>query len=340
MKLSGADNARRLAAKPEPDLAGILLYGPDPMLVSLVRQDVVLQLIGPEGEAEMRLDRVAAAELRKEGGALSDALRAQSFFPGPRVVLLDGGSDTIAEPVLQALADHRPGDAVLVLTAGQLAARSALRKAFEAHRSAYAAALYPDPPGRAEIEARLARAGIAARPDAVDVLLSLGAEQDPGAFAQTLGALALYLHDADAPASADDVAAVAPDAGEGDIDALIHSAAEGDAAAIGPQIKRLAASGTAPVALAIAASRHFRALHAAASASDGADAGLSRLRPPVFGPRRSRMAAQARRLGQPVIEKALMLLTDTDLALRSSRPVPGLALVERALIRIAMLAGR
>jgi DNA polymerase III subunit delta len=340
VKISGAEAASRLADKPGAELSAVLLYGPDPMLVSVTRQEVVAKLVGPSGEAEMRLERVQVGELRRDGAVLGDTVRAQGFFPGRRVVLLESASDGVADSVLRVLADRQPGDAILVVTAGQLPARSSLRKAFEAHRSAYAVALYPDPPSRGEIEARLGREGIRADAEAVDSLVALATEQDPGAFSRTLEALALFMHGSSAPASAADVAAVAPDVGEGDVDVLINCAAEGNAAAIGLHLKRLAASGTPPTSLAIAASRHFRALHAAASAVDGVEAGLSRLRPPVFGPRRSRMAAQARRLGQPATEKALMLLTEADLALRSSRPVPGLALVERVLIRIAMLAGR
>lgn len=340
MKLSGAEAARRLAAKPDPALGAILLYGPDPMLVAMLRQEIVAGLIGPEGEAEMRLERIAAGDLRRDPAALGDAMRAQGFFPGRRVVLVEGVTDGAGDAVLGAMAERREGDAVIVATAGMLPARSNIRKGFEAARTAVAVALYPDPPNRAEIEAGLRRLGVGADAEALDALAALGAEQDPGAFAQMLEMLALYCHGRDGRAGVEDVAAVAPDAGEGDLDALIHGAAEGQVGVIVPQLRRLQASGTNPTAIAIAAGRHFRSLHAAASAADGAEAGLSRLRPPVFGPRRSRMAAQVRKLGQPAIERALGLITDTDLALRSSRPVPGMALVERTLIRIAILASR
>jgi len=40
------------------------------------------------------------------------------------------------------------------------------------------------------------------------------------------------------------------------------------------------------------------------------------------------------------LEGAIGILTDTDLAMRSSRPVPAQAMLERAFIRIAMLANR
>ena len=89
--------------------------------------------------------------------------------------------------------------------------------------------------------------------------------------------------------------------------------------------------------MTIAAGRYFRTLHAAACAADGAEAALARARPPVFGPRRARMAAQARALGPGRLEAALGLIMEAELALRSSRPLPGPALVERLLVRIATL---
>ena len=114
--------------------------------------------------------------------------------------------------------------------------------------------------------------------------------------------------------------------------------AESRVGEIGPLLRRMQAQGTNAVSLCIAASRHFRVLHAAASHPEGAAAGAGRLRPPVFGPRRERIARQASRWGAARLQTALSLLTDTDLALRSAgQTAPQMALMERALIRLAML---
>jgi DNA polymerase III subunit delta len=56
--------------------------------------------------------------------------------------------------------------------------------------------------------------------------------------------------------------------------------------------------------------------------------------------RKDRMISQARSWGTVKAGEALHLLTDTDLALRSSAKVPDMALMERTLIRIAMLGRR
>jgi DNA polymerase-3 subunit delta len=69
-------------------------------------------------------------------------------------------------------------------------------------------------------------------------------------------------------------------------------------------------------------------------------AGIARMRPPVFGPRRDRLQRQAQGWGRERLEEALSLIVDTDLALRSSSRAPGYAGVERAFIRLAMMKRR
>jgi DNA polymerase-3 subunit delta len=77
-----------------------------------------------------------------------------------------------------------------------------------------------------------------------------------------------------------------------------------------------------------------------ASDPGGASAGVARLRPPVYGPRRDKIARQVSHWGRDRLEKALTALTDTDLQLRSASTAPQAALMERTLIRLAMMARR
>ena len=340
MKLSGGQ-ATAFFAKPTPGIAGLLIYGADAMRVSLRRQEVIKALVGPEGEAEMRLTRLQGSALRSEPAAVIDAMKAQGFFPGPRVVHVDEVSDAQCAPVLAALEAWRDGDASLIVTSGSLRASSKLRKAFEAHGQAYAAALYDDPPSRAEVDGLLKAAGLdavsgEARRDIDDLARVL----DPGDLRQTIEKLGLYMRGASIAVSSEDVAACAPVTIEAALDDVVHAAAEGRADQIGPLMQRLSGQGVAPVALCIGATRHFRTLYAASCDPKGAAAGLARVKPPVFGPRRDRMARQASTWGGARLETALKILTDTDLTLRSSSMAPQMAVVERALLRLSMLAGR
>lgn len=337
MKLSPRD-APAYFRKPDPNGTGLLIFGADTMRVALRRQEVITALIGPEGEAEMRLTRMSGAELRKEAALISDAMRAQSFFPGPRVAFVDEATDGLAPVIADALKDWQKGDAQVIVTAGQLTAKSALRKAFEGHKSALAIGLYNDPPSTDEVRQMLTQAGLTNISDDADkALTALSRSLDPGDFRQTIEKLGLYMHGGTDPVGTDDVSACAPQSAEAELDTLLAIVAGGRAPEIADVLRRLYAQGTQPVGLCIGALRHFRALHTASSDPGGPASGIGRLRPPVFGPRRDVMIGQARMWGIDRLETALSLLIETDLQLRSTSNAPAQALVERALIRLAMM---
>ena len=339
MKLSPRD-ANRYFDAPDPGKTGLLIYGADAMRVALKRQQVIAALIGPQGEEEMRLTRIPATDLRGDPAQVLDALKAQSFFPGPRVVFVEDAPDSTAKAITAAMQDWAEGDAQLVVTAKQLTPRSALRKLFEGHKNAYAVGIYDDPPSRDEIEAELRKAGLTPDRDAMADLTGLAQVLDPGDFRQTLEKIALYKLNDDTPVTPEDVANCAPASTEAATDDALMAVAEGRVGDIGPLLRRLQAQGTQPVALCIGASRHFRALHAAASDPGGPAQGIGRLRPPVPYKLRDRMGRQAARWGVFKLEQALGILTETDLTLRSAQKAPPMAIVERALIRLAMLGAR
>ncbi len=341
MKLSTRD-APGYFARPDSTRTGLLIYGADAMRIALRRQEVIAALVGPDGEEEMRLTRIPAADLRKDPAMLLDAIKAQGFFPGPRVVFVEDATDAMTPVITDALSDWAEGDAQVVVTAGALKASSKLRKLFEGHKNAYATGIYDDPPSRQEIEATLAKVGLTGvAQDAMTDLTALARDLDPGDFRQTMEKLALYKLGDDAPVTSEDIAACAPTSTEADLDDVLNIVAEARSGEIGPVMKKLKAQGIQPVGLCIGATRHFRALYTAASDPGGAAQGIARMRPPIFGPRRDRMLRQAQKWGAPRLEQALTLLTDTDLQLRSAgQNAPAMALVERTLIRLAMLAAR
>lgn len=337
MKLTGVA-ASRYFAKPEPDRAGLLIFGADAMRVALKRQEVIAVLVGPEGETEMRLTRIPGGEARKDPALVMDALKAQGFFPGPRVAFVEEATDALAPVIAAALKDWRKGDASLIVTAGNLTKASALKKLFEDHPNAYAAGIYDDPPSREEIEAVLRKAGLKDLPGPTMAdLMALSRELDPGDFRQTIEKIALYKWGDASPLTSDEVAMMAPLTIEAEVDDVLNAVADWQAGTVGLLLRRLEGQGVGPVTLCIAALRHFRALHAAASDPGGPSTGLARMRPPVFGARRDRMLKQAQAWGMRNLEKALQHLIETDLTLRSTSRAPAMAVIERALIRLAMM---
>ena len=340
MKLTGRDAAAYLR-KPDPAHAGLLIFGADPMRVALKRREAIAALTGPNAEEEMRLTRINAADLRKDPALVNDALKAQGFFPGPRVAFLDEVTDAMAKVIEAALEDWQPGDATLVVAAGQLTAKSALRKVFEGRRNAVAIGIYDDPPGRDEIERALAEAGLALPERGVmEAITALAHSLPPGDFRQTLDKLGLYKRGDSTPLSVADLTACAPQSAEVDIDDVLDVVTRGQVEQLGPTLSALYAQGVQPVALCIGAMRHFRRLHVVASDPGGPGQGIGKLRPPVFGPRRDQVLRQAGDWGRDRLERAILALTDTDLQMRSASQAPQGALMERTLIRLAMMARR
>ena len=310
------------------------------MRIALKRQALVAAMIGPDGPAEMRLTRLAAGDLRRDpAGADRRAQGRRASFPARAPCWSRTRPTRTPPPIAAALADWRPGDAALVVAAGELRAGSALRKAFEAveDRRRDRDLRRPARPRRDRGGAWPARRpGAASTAPAMADLEALGRSLDPGDFAQFLEKLALYKLGDPAPLGPADIAAVAPPGAEAEADAILDLAAEGRADALPEAMARLGGAPRRPTGLVIAAGRHFRALHAAACAAEGPEAALGPR--PAAGLRpapRPRMAAQARGLGPARLERALALILEADLALRSTRPPPGRALAERLLVRIA-----
>lgn len=340
MKMAGS-GAQSYLRKPDSSHAGILIFGADAMRVATARQTAIAALVGPTGEEEMRLTRLAASDLRKDAALLDDAIKAQGFFPGHRVAFVEDATETSAKVLTAALQDWQAGDAQIIVTAGQLTAKSALRKLFEGHRNAVAIGIYDDPPNRDDIQAALVSAGLTAQSSEImDALMALAQMLEPGDFRQTVEKVGLYKHGDSSPLTVAEIMACAPQSAEVELDDVLDVVTAGQANELGPVLRNLYAQGVTPVTLCIGATRHFKRLHTVASDPGGPGAGIGRLRPPVFGPRRDKIVRQAGNWGRDRLEKALMALTDVDLQLRSADSAPQNALMERTLIRLAMMARR
>jgi DNA polymerase-3 subunit delta len=142
-----------------------LLHGPDAGLVALRRRQLVDFLT--DGD-DLRLTRLEPGVAQKDPAEIDAALRARGFFPGRRVVLIEGARDALAGPLKDILATVRSGeaasgrgeeDAFLVVTSQNLTARSALRRLFEGAGELASLGLYPEPPDEAELAALLDKAG-------------------------------------------------------------------------------------------------------------------------------------------------------------------------------------
>ena len=287
----------------------------------------------------MRLARLSGADLRKEPALLLDAVKAQGFFPGPRAVFVDSATDGLSDVFAAAFQDWRPGDAQIIATAGQLNAKSKLRKVFETDRRAYAIGIYDDPPGRDEIEDMVGKAGLSAvAPEVMDALVALSTSLAPHDFRQTIEKLGLFKRGDDTPATVAELESCCPRTFDAELDDLINAVSERRPKDIAPLLARLNSQGTNAVTICLGLSRHFKTLYTISADPGGPGAGIGQVRPPIFGPRRDRVLSQARSWGVHRSEAALSILIETDLQLRSSVQVSGASLIERTALRLSMMS--
>ena len=265
MKLVG-DKANNYFTNPDNSHTAILIYGSDTMRVALRRQELLEALLGDNAEEEMRLTRISGSDLRSDPALLLDGLKANGFFPGLRAVFVEGATDTNSAVIDAAMQDWQKGDAILVLTANQLNARSKLRKVIENNSNSVAVGIYNDPPNEKEIISIVSRYNLNNfESDAKKDLITLGRSLDPGDFQQTCEKLSLYKYKDESVITSTDINLCAPVTVDAALDEAIHIIADARSAEVGPMLGRLFGQGINPTTLCIAAIRHFRNLHSAAS---------------------------------------------------------------------------
>lgn len=282
MKLAGA-RALAWCEKPkEPLVDAVLLFGPDPGLVSAAA-DALTRARIPDIDP-MNVVRMTEEDLRRDDARLADELVARSLLGGARLVRLRIEREASARQALEALADIDAGrlapEALWIVEGGDLAKTSKLRKAFEDAGKALALQLYADDEATIADYAgkRLAAAGVAIEPEALAALV----EELPGdrrLAMSELDKLELFAFELGRPVTLADVRAIASAEQARGADDAADAAVIGDVEAADRAIQRfLDSGGNAVSALRILHFRMSRMLDAVAS---NAGTGF-KLRPPVF----------------------------------------------------------
>ena len=338
MKLTNRDVTSFFKSPPK-GITGVLIYGNDLMRVSDKRQQFIKSLLGPNAEEEMRLTRISRENLKKAPEQAIDLCKAQGFFPGERALLLEEANETVADTIITAIDAWQDGDATIVVTAGSLKPSSNLRKFFEQKNNIFSVPIYDNPMNKFEVEKIIAEAGLQnMTQEILNQLVTIASELQPGDFKQSVNKLALYKLNDETPVTYRDVINCTPASNEAAIDEVLNVILAGNEFKVSQILGRLRSQGVLPVTLVIAATRHFKTLFSIISNPSGVSVGAAALRPPIYGPRKETLINQAQKWGPVKIKNAIKILTATDLKLRSAdQQAPQMALVERHLIRIAML---
>jgi len=333
MKVAPRDQGRFLQSA-ETKVAAVLFYGPDQGLVRERALDLVTRIAGDAGDP-FRVAELSAAQLKDDPARLADEAAALSLSGGRRVLRLREAGDNHADALDELLAGPPPAS-FLVLEAGELAPRSALRKVFESASAAAAIACYLDDEEaltRVVLES-LKTHGLSIEPKAQAYLIAhLGG--DRGVTRQELEKLALYVGTGARQVMLEDVAAVIGDSSIASLDDCIFALGDGDRAGIDRGYARAMEDGHGEVDILRAAARHIMRVHQVITASEPREA-MRILRPPVFFKLESRFLAQLRLWTPALLGEALDRLIRAEIDVKTNAQ-PKAAIAERALLDVAGL---
>ncbi len=335
-------NADAFAKRPPPATRLVLLYGPDLGLVrergKAAAQSACPDLSDPFRVTEMKADQVTADPAR-----LGDEIAAIALTGGRRVVRIRDADDKLAPAITTLLKGLPGGDTLLVIEAGELDARSKLRKLVEdAGDIAGAIACYVE--GEDELAGTIGRMmaehGLQIDVEARDWLAG-NLVGDRSMARGEIDKLALYMLGQKQVTLAD-VRAVIGDSAALDLDEPAQAAAGGDMVEVDRSLRRLFADGTATVAVLRAAQRYFQRLHmAVAHVAKGQtpQAAVKALRPPVFFKLEPILTAQIRLWTLPKLQAALDRLVEAEADCKRTH-MPDETICARAFFQLAQLARR
>lgn len=318
MKLQQRDLQRILANRPD-DLRGILVYGPDHGHVGetadLIAKSAVDDLSDPFGSATLTGD-----SLKQDPAALIDAATALSLTGGNRLVRVRGAGDSHAGR-FQDLVEVESVEALVLVEAGALDARSKLRKLFESSGSLAALACYGDDGAglMAFIKRTLSEMEVRVQPDALQQLASnLGGDRRQ--TRSELEKLSLMVGRG-GEVDIDAVLQSVGDSGSLALDDIAYAAADGDGAALDKALTRARSDGENSVRILRSAISHFQRLQQAmiaVEAGTSPEQAVGGLRPPIFWNRRAKFEAQLSAWSASRLELCLARLLEAEYRCKST----------------------
>lgn len=330
------------------DIHAVLLFGPDSGLARERALDLTARVAGTVNDP-FAVAEINASELRSDPARLTDEACSIALTGKRRVVRVIGATDGTSAAMKGALAAlengtesaNGPAPALIVAEAADLSPRSSLRKLVEGAKHGAAIGCYPDSGEGLErlIERTMKAEGLEIDGDARAWLAGqLGADRQ--LTRSELEKVVLFARGKSRVALADCRAVVGDSAGS-EIDDVVLAAADGDAARVECGLSRAFQEGTSAVGVLRAAQRHFQRLHLVSGSvanGMGPDAALKLLRPPLFFKVADRFRAQSRRWSVDRLAMALELLTEAEIACKSTGR-PDRLICARVLLQIAH-AGR
>ena len=319
MKLTKRDIAAFMA-KPSRSHRAVLFFGPDEGQVGMYRRQSLSALISDPGDT-MAVTHLTGDKVASEPSLLFEAMSAMSLLGDTPVVILDSATDKCSPVVKEALSMPECQN-FLIVAAGDLAARSPLRALFEKEKNLAAFACYRDEGETLMrfLEGAFRERGIRIERDALHYL-SAHMGNDRAVTIQEIEKISLFLGE-EKSLSLRDAQLLVGGNDNFTLDDLCMALGSANHAALFSLADKLLMEGTHGVAILRSASRHFDRLRAAKYKmleGKNAEDAMNALRPPVFYKYKPAFGKQVARLSEQKITRALAILQQGEIAIKSSK---------------------
>ena len=316
----------------------VLLFGPDQGLVRERAEVLVHGMVGNLSDP-FRVAEISANNLRDDPALLFDEASAISFTGERRVVRVRDVTESISKIIID-YCEKTPGEALVIIEAGNLTPRSKIRAIYEKASHGAAIGCYSDEGTTIKeiIIETLDKENLKAAPDTISYLIeNLGG--DRMVSRSELNKLCLYM-EGHTEISMEDAMACVGDSASMVIDDIAFAAASGDLEKLLRFMERALNEGATPISLLRRTSRHFERLHLVGSAIEegaAAAAAMKLLRPPVFFKHISAFQTHVRLWSTRKLEQALGSLTQAEIHCKTTG-FPSEVICNQELLRLAARA--
>ena len=346
MKLTG-NRVNSFLNRPPDDIIGVLFFGPDGGLVK-ERSQVMVQHFCDTPDDPFSTTVITADDLTGDPAKLADELSALSFLGGRRLVRLRLDHERMGTAIAKIIKnfDTHPekAEARLIVEGGDMSARSAVRKAFEAAGHFASIGCYPDNARDLGnlIHTSLSAKGLSISPDALNAWIPL-LIGNRSIARNEIEKMILYKGDGQtetSPINLSDIRHIAADGQSTSIDDIISDICLGKITAGDAAYRRAIMGKINPAIILRALQRHISRLLEAQSFmanGDSAESALKALRPPVFFAHQNAFKRQLHIWPTRALQSALTRSLETETQVKTAG-APQDILVGRLLLALGQYA--
>ena len=349
MKLTG-NRVNSFLSRPPDDIIGVLFFGPDSGLVR-ERSEKMVHHFCDEPDDPFSTTIITADDLSRDPAKLADEMSALSFLGGRRLIRLRLDHERSAAALSKIIkgfdAQPQKCEARLIVEAGDLSTRSAIRKAFEAAGLFASIGCYPDNARDVGnlIRASLSEKGLSISPDALSawVPLLIG---NRSISRHEIEKMILFKGAYDIGVSTDnevtlkDIQDIAADGNNTSIDDIISNICLGNISQGDGHYQRAVAGKINPAVILRSLQRHISRLLEAQSliaSGETPEAAVKAMRPPVFFAQQNAFKRQLPVWPTRALQSALTRSLETERHVKTAG-APQDVLVGRLLLALGQYA--